>query len=137
MRGRASSEWPRLATTGEVVAGVATLVALDPEKTRLVAPCPLRAVGGIDCPGCGTGRCLYDLVHGDVAAAFDHNPLTMLFVPVSLFALVVWWAPSLRRPWMTRVVASRVTTWALVAVMLVFSIVRNTPTPLGRYLASG
>jgi hypothetical protein len=67
-----------------VVAGVVGVAA-----TRAVGlplpPCPLRALTGIPCPGCGAGRAISAMLDGDVIAAVDHNVL----VPLAL-ALIVW-----------------------------------------------
>lgn len=48
-------------------------------------PCPLRALTGIPCPGCGAGRCVTALLEGDLGGALDANAL----VPLALL-LVVW-----------------------------------------------
>ena len=68
-------------------AGMAALYAFDPATTAFFPPCPLRAITGFLCPGCGTTRALHALLHGDVAAAFRFNPM--------LFAMTAVLAPAL------------------------------------------
>ena len=64
-RGGAASRWP-CATRG----------------SRGTTPsCPLYAVSGLYCPGCGTLRCLHALTHGDLGAALGFNVLTVLAPP--------------------------------------------------------
>lgn len=86
--------------------------------------CP-SALLGMACPGCGGLRATHDLVHGDVASAWAHNPLVVLALPV-LLALVVRWcwdAAHRQPPWSPP-------TWLGVSsavVLLVFWAARNVP----------
>jgi hypothetical protein len=61
-----------------VAAGLAVLYVADPTTSAFYPPCPIRAMTGFLCPGCGTTRALHALLHGESAAAFRFNP--MLFV---------------------------------------------------------
>lgn len=63
------------------VAGIAVATALDVP----LPPCPLRALTGIPCPGCGSARCIGALLDGDLIAAFSYNAL----VPMALL-LLLW-----------------------------------------------
>jgi len=49
-------------------------------------PCPVRALTGLPCPGCGAARSISALLDGDLLAAIDHNVL----VPVAL--VVISWS---------------------------------------------
>src|SRR5437762_2469635 len=68
------------ACAGAVVAhvGVAVFFAShDPYSTTVFPPCPILALTGMQCPGCGGTRALYSLFHGDVAGSFAMNPLVL------------------------------------------------------------
>src|ERR1700743_2651601 len=52
--------------------------------------CPTKALLGIDCPGCGTLRMLYSLMHGDVLAAARFNALGLVAVMLLIWAYGVW-----------------------------------------------
>ncbi len=85
---------PLAALAGAVV-GLAYIGVVDPNQPGHYPLCPLRALFGIDCPGCGLLRGTHDLVTGNVAGALDNNLLLLVFVPV----LAVLWVRWLRRSW--------------------------------------
>ncbi len=51
-------------------------------------PCPSRLLTGLHCPGCGTGRAVHALVHGEFARALALNPLLVVALP----PLALWTA---------------------------------------------
>jgi hypothetical protein len=61
-----------------VAASLAVLYYADPSTSAFYPACPLRAMTGLLCPGCGTTRALHALLHGQFATAFRFNP--MLFI---------------------------------------------------------
>jgi hypothetical protein len=87
--------------------------------------CPTKALFGIDCPGCGTLRMMYCLMHGDLSAAMRFNALGLLAM-----AMLVWaygaWAYG-------RVANRRVRSWqdlrwsapVILVLVLVWFVVRN------------
>lgn len=60
------------------------LVFVDPRMARFAPVCPLHVTTGLHCPGCGTGRALHALVHGDLGRALRLNALTVAAIPVFL-----------------------------------------------------
>lgn len=60
--------------------------------------CPVYALTGLYCPGCGTLRALYDLVHGNVGEAVGHNVFAMVAFPWLLVLLILLTLPSRWRP---------------------------------------
>lgn len=93
--------------------------------------CPVHALTGLDCPGCGTTRALAALARFDVAAAFDHNAL-LLF---ALLFLAATWVRALRfKPWpfASHPHAPR----SVFAIAAVFTLLRNLPLPYVSFLAA-
>jgi len=83
-------DWRLLAAAPMVMlAASAYLFMFEPTNTALMPQCPLHALTGLHCPGCGTLRALHALLHGDVARAFSFNPLMMLALPVLIPAMVL------------------------------------------------
>lgn len=44
-------------------------------------PCMFHALTGLYCPGCGSGRACYALLHGHIYEAFCYNPLMLILLP--------------------------------------------------------
>jgi hypothetical protein len=89
--------------------------------------CPTKAIFGIVCPGCGSSRMLYSLLHGDFLAAVQFNAVGL--VALAYFA---WWtarsALDRRRRTRTRTLLDhRWAPWGLTAIFLVWLVVRNLP----------
>jgi len=93
----------------------------------LLPVCPTKALLGIDCPGCGTARMLYSLMHGNVAAAVGFNALGLVAIGLLVWAYLAWTYG--------RVVGRRIRSWqhhrwsAVVTLALVSAwfVVRNIP----------
>lgn len=49
--------------------------------------CPLRAVTGIHCPGCGGTRSMLELLHGHLGKAIHDNPAA----PVIVLVAILWY----------------------------------------------
>lgn len=124
-------------------AAVALVATVDPHRPGSYGVCPLRALTGLYCAGCGGLRATYDLAHGDLAGAWAMNPVWVLLVPVLVSLWAVWlarrWAPPTARPAGTASasprassaggasVVRRVVPWAVLALVLVYSVARNIP----------
>ncbi len=120
------------ATTGLCCA---TLLVVDPNEPGRYPTCPVLAVTGRWCPGCGSLRGLRALLGGDVAAAAGFNPLLLLAVPYLVYAWVAWAAPAFGGP---APPALRLPAWVIRAVaglVVTFGVLRNVPLAPLRVLA--
>lgn len=114
--------------------GTATLVLSGPLGRRYAAltpGCPIRAVTGFDCPGCGATRAVLSLARGDLGAALDHNLLVTLLLPVLVVVWVQWLLVTLGRRdavWQPPPAVAR----TAVAVVAGWWVVRNLPGPFAR-----
>jgi hypothetical protein len=120
------------ASTAAILFLVVAVCFVEPGSTALLPACPFHALTGLYCPGCGSTRMLYFLVHGQFASAWHENALTMLMLPVILYGLARQWTPSGKAVF-TRIPSRWITTFA--AVLVLFTIARNLPWEPFRQLA--
>lgn len=111
-----------LVVTG-VVLGV-VYYFFDPLESRWMPQCIFHRLTGLQCMGCGSQRMLHALLHGDFTAAFHANLFGMLMLPVIAFMA---WAEVRRQeyPSLYRRVFSPAVIYSLIALMLVWLILRN------------
>ena len=80
------------------------------------------------CPGCGGLRAVNDLTRLDVAGAISSNAVAVALVALVGAWWLAWaWSALTRRtlPWDRWITPARL--WAGLAVVLVFSVLRNLP----------
>ncbi len=106
---------------GAALAGLAVLKLFDKQLGPLLPPCPLHALTGLYCPGCGSTRATRALLQGDLLAAWSFNPLFTLSLP--LLAAILISARFSSRP----LGGSPLLAWSLLAVIVLFGIARNLP----------
>ncbi|MFN2532429.1 MAG: DUF2752 domain-containing protein [Pyrinomonadaceae bacterium] len=97
----------------------------DPGRTGFFPPCPFRALTGLTCPGCGSTRCLHQLVHGNIASAFKLNPLLIISLPFLIWALMRYTRNAFRNS-PRRLPLRAVQIWPVVAIVAAFWFFRNT-----------
>lgn len=100
--------------------------AVDPNQPGHYPTCPVLALTGAYCPGCGSLRAIHALTEGDLRTALDLNVLVVLaMIPLA----VIWWRWA-RRSWRGEArtaAAPAAALWALAGLVVVFAVVRNLP----------
>jgi hypothetical protein len=87
-----------------------------PILMRYFPPCPFFKLTRLYCPGCGSTRATYHLLHGNMAGVFRCNAL---YIPCLLFVLVLLLRPRLAK--------QPLVSAGFLAVVLAFWILRNLP----------
>lgn len=113
-----------------MAAGFFYIFTFNPvSQNRLFIPCPLNAVTGLYCPGCGNTRALHSLVHLDFIGMLNYN-LLFPFVFVILGWLLTGEYLNLllgrRVLWLPKRVSPVLIGLACVA-LAAFTILRNVP----------
>ncbi|MDQ6524095.1 DUF2752 domain-containing protein [Nocardioides sp. LHD-245] len=124
---------PPLLVAGGIAAATIALHLRDPHDQGSWGLCPSAALG-FYCPGCGGLRAVNDLGDLRIADAASSNLLFVATIP--LFVWIFWrWSAGrwTGRAWDPDSRAVARLSAVLIAVMVVFSVVRNTPA--GAWLA--
>src|SRR4051812_37923112 len=90
VRSRAERMRTPLVALGGLAAATLALHVRDPHVTHSWGVCPLYAVTGVYCPGCGGLRGVNDLTNGNLGAAASSNLLLVVLAPVALVLLGRW-----------------------------------------------
>jgi hypothetical protein len=103
-----------------------------PEENGALPQCMFHQWTGLHCPGCGSTRCVYALLHGNPLEALRKNPLTLAVLPFLILAFGrLWWnwlrGGAFRDPlverWCVRLAP------AILVTIIVFTVLRNIPGP--------
>lgn len=113
------------------------LRVFDPLTSGVFPPCPLHALTGLYCPGCGSLRAMHALLHGNLRVAFAMNPLAMLALPFLVYGVVSWVLLQVSGRQLPRAVLSGRWIWALGALVALYGIARNIPVYPFSLLAPG
>ena len=119
----ASTVWLGLA------AGAAFLFLFNPASpaNQFFPKCPFRALTGFQCPGCGSTRAFYQLLHFHPIAAFKLNPLMMLTLPFLVYGFLGFTKSAITGQPQRRVFIPPIYLWAWLGLLIFFWIFRNTP----------
>jgi len=103
----------------------------DPITPGGVIPvCPTKALFNVNCPGCGSTRMVYSLIHGDFGAAMRFNAFGLVMLLALAFTYVSWTTARTRgRP----VVLWHQLRWSpavILTLVLIWTTVRIAPIPI-------
>lgn len=97
------------------------------EGDGLFPKCPTFVMTGLHCPGCGSLRAMYQLLHGHLLAALDYNPLMVVLLPSLAYGVLVSSVQNITGRRLPCPVLSAKLAWLLLAVLVLFGILRNVP----------
>ena len=106
-----------------LAAGVA--YALLYLKLGFGLPCPVRAVTGLSCPGCGVTRMLVNLLRLDVPGAFASNAALLALTPALLAMLAERCVRYVRTGTRRAGAIERALSWPLAGLLLIWGVARN------------
>jgi hypothetical protein len=114
-----------LATPRRIAFAILTVSALaaailiyrtDPAHGHIFPPCPLRALTGLYCPGCGSLRALHQLLHGNLHCALALNPLMVISIPFLI--LFILRPKTSQKKWLPATV---------LIILITYTLLRNIP----------
>jgi len=132
---RPRSAWWMAAALAAAAAGGVLLYLFNPSRYGFYPRCPLYVTTGLLCPGCGSQRALYYLVHGQLGTALRCNALLMLSLPFAAIYAMRCVKSSLTGAPLPQIAPRPRTVWLVTGVLTVFAILRNIPCAPFIYLA--
>ncbi len=110
------------------VIGLAALFYFpDPARHSLFPRCIFNSLTGYYCPGCGSQRAVHSLLHLDFAGVVSYN---FLFLPALLVIAYHYIRPLLNgllQKKLPNILYLKSTPWIILAVIIIFWIIRNLP----------
>ncbi len=79
-----------------LTAATGYLAAVDPAQPGHYPGCPILAVTGWYCPGCGGLRAIHALTQADLAGALSSNVVVTLAVPLAVILWIRWFLRAAR-----------------------------------------
>jgi magnesium-transporting ATPase (P-type) len=118
--------------TNKVIFAVILLLILalyyffDPGKNQFFIRCPFKAIFGYDCPGCGSQRALYSLLHLRLLEAFTFNPLFVIAIFILLILLILKSINPKKEIFPKDLFRNKFFILLLISIVLLFLFLRNT-----------
>jgi hypothetical protein len=119
-----------VAALAVVLGGVLVLRTFTPTDSSFYPKCMMYRWTGLHCPGCGSTRAMAALARGQLVEAIRFNPLLILGGPVMLTLILVQRGRERRGA-----KAKPGLIWCLLAILVLYSVARNLPSPTRSILA--
>lgn len=107
-----------------ILVGIGALYVLFVHFTGIGIPCPIYSITGLQCPGCGVSRMFLALLHLDFSAAFYYNSALLCLLPVLMLVgtrkIYLYIRYDRKKDRFCDVLI-----WIMVAVLVLFGILRN------------
>jgi hypothetical protein len=110
-----------------ITAGSAVVAYFDPAKDGVFPLCPLFAITGLACPGCGLTRGFHALFHGDVLTALDFNALLPVWAAIIFWVWLSCLVLAVRGKGLPMWATEPKFLYGFGTALLVFGVLRNIP----------
>lgn len=114
------------ASAAALLCALAVVYTFSPAEYAFYPRCLFYTTTHLLCPGCGSTRALHALLHLDVRSALHYNALFTVLAPVVFVWLVFCCYRVMRYDRLPQLTIPRELTPCMVAVVLLFTIARNT-----------
>lgn len=109
------------------IAGALVVGYFNPITAGFFPVCPLHALTGLNCPGCGLTRGFHALFRGDIAGAFHFNALLPVYLFIFAYLFVLLFSIAARGRVLPFNIFRPVWIWSFFIIAMFFGVVRNIP----------
>lgn len=109
-----------------LVAALGVVYNFSPGRYSFYPRCPFYTATRLLCPGCGSTRALYELLHGDWTGALHLNAMFTLLAPVFLAWFLFCGYHAMRYDRFPRLAVPRGLLLGAGIAVLLFTVARNT-----------
>ena len=106
-------------------AAIILLYNLNPSASSFFPPCPIHKITGLYCPGCGSLRALHQLFNGNILRAFRFNPLMIVALPFISYSFLSYILDGIIGKRLHGIFIPAFYIWLILAIILLFGILRN------------
>jgi hypothetical protein len=107
--------------------GVFVVTYFNPSTSQFFPVCPLHALTGYSCPGCGLTRGFHSLFHGDIVSALMFNVMLPIYLIVFVYIGISFMFVAVRGRGLNFLAFSPRMVYAFFVASLIFAILRNLP----------
>jgi hypothetical protein len=107
--------------------GSAAVAFVNPSTSNFFPICPLFALTGLACPGCGLTRGFHSLFHGDIISAIDFNALIPVWAAVFGWVFVSLLLLAVRGKGLPMWPTNPKVLWVFTILLMTFGVLRNLP----------
>jgi len=108
-------------------AGAFVIGYFNPTTAGFFPVCPLHAMTGLNCPGCGLTRGFHALLNGDVLTALRFNALLPVFGFVFAYLALSMFLTAVRGRGLSWKIFSPAALYGFLFVVSAFFVLRNLP----------
>lgn len=103
---------------------------------NFIPKCPVYALTGLYCPGCGSGRALYSILHGRILTALDYNIVFVVLLPLAAYLAIQGYLKVVAgKNVLPAIPITLNQAYCCVVVILLYAVARNIPVQPFIYLA--
>ena len=107
--------------------GAGAVGYFNPSNVKFFPVCPLYAMTGLACPGCGLTRAFHAFFHGDLFAALDFNALFPFFAFILGYFFVSLVLVAIRGRGLSFEIFKPKFLYGFLVLSFAFAILRNLP----------
>jgi Protein of unknown function (DUF2752) len=125
-----SSTTERILAGATVTAGIIGAIIIkqnDPVTAGFFPQCPLHAMTGLNCPGCGMTRGVHALLNGDILSALHFNALLPFVLFIGGYFLISLFLVAVRGRGLSLKGLPPFAMWSFLVIGIAFSVLRNIP----------